>query len=151
MTILGDLMSDSGDSGVLRGSSGGTLTTEHLDAQLLKVFKGFNRDLITIVVMAVASVFVIAFLFFVGFYLVFLAIIYGAGLFLFNVWRTVNLFRLIEQYRGVLALSGVNSTPIFERALAARTKLSFAWGVVLLILGWALVALFRWTAPGTVL
>jgi len=143
-------MSDSDYSGVLRGSSSGTLTTEQLDAQLLKIFKGFRRDTITILVMAIASVFVVAFLFFVGFYLVFLAIIYGAGLFLFNIWRSVQLFRLVEQYRGVLALSGVNSTPIFERALAARTKLGFAWGVFLLILGWALTALFRWTAPGTV-
>lgn len=143
MTILGDLMSDSGDSGVLRGSSGGTLTTEHLDAQLLKIFKGFRRDAITILVMAIASVFVIAVLLLAGFYLVFLAIIYGAGLFLFNIWRSVKLFRLIEQYRGALAAEGLANTPVFQRALAARAKLGIAWGVVLLILGFAAYQL-RW-------
>jgi hypothetical protein len=134
-----------------RSGQGKLTTSAVLDANLLRIFKGFKRDAITIVIMAISAMPLLGIFLLAGAAIIFAEIAYGAILFLVNIWRTIELFRVIRQYRQVLVDEGLESTPLFERALAARVKLGVAWGVVLLLLGWALYAMRGWFWPGAVI
>jgi hypothetical protein len=90
------------------------------DEELLAIFKSYRSQRTVISVMMVVTI--ISFITIALTPLALSLILAGSIMYLYNLGNIVNHFSLVRKYRVELAIQGIESTPIFERAIRAKSN-----------------------------
>lgn len=110
------------------------------DEELLAIFKSYRSQRAVISVMMVVTI--ISFITIALSPLALSLILAGSIMYLYNVGNIVRHFSLVRKYRVELAIQGVETTPVFERAVKAKSNAvgslvlaSIPGGIVILYIG----------------
>jgi hypothetical protein len=110
------------------------------DEELLAIFKSYRSQRAVISVMMVVTI--ISFITIALSPLALSLILAGSIMYLYNVGNIVRHFSLVRKYWVELAIQGVETTPVFERAVKAKSNAvgslvlaSIPGGIVILYIG----------------
>jgi hypothetical protein len=111
-----------------------------LDFALLAIFRSYRSQRIAAVIVVSVGIFLLFTFILAAVGLVLLLV--GCILYLYNVGNIVQHFSLVKKYRVALAQAGVASTPVFDRAVKAKSTASLALFVASLPGGFVIAYIF---------